>query len=994
MPLSPISFQLQFHASTSKAIKATAGLDKNLSTIFQTNQQLNKSMAKGIFGEDFNKNDVKFAAKIVEDMSDKFSKIYQNTQMANIATRSWAKSINSSLGKSNNVLSEISNAMGKTDEQANSIRDNFSEALTNIGMKDLKKFESFNENFQGMSETLNSLPIDKAAKLKTSMEDFVDQLENGMVGSNEFNASMEEFNKTLEESTKEAERLKDKLNEIGKIKNFGKQIWNTSKQAMGLTSILLALTEVASQQDRVFTATARMGLTNYTDGVNSNMDAMRGVQKAGNDYLKMARKVSQQTSLSLRDSGEAMSALFENRTLLRGSKDIQEVTKTTALMSQAFGISAGQASEFAKSIMVIGGGSEKDFKAAATSLVNVQTNMGLSAQSAQLVVNQVGLMTRQFRGFGRTSSDIKKVTKEVGNLVASFERVGLEASDASAILNKMMDPSQIGENALMWKGLGMTVQDGMSMMMGDATQLDNLNERMVDMAVKLREQYGQNPIALQEMAKAYGMNLQQVIALSDKQRAVNSETEVSMTLEQKAAANRASTVKQFEALFNQFKGTIQTLLTPILQVGMLFGNLLTASPLLTKAIAYSVLAILALYKGFKLIAIFGKSGGVLSTIASGFKNIINGAKRAASAVGGFVKKMVLAKKGGASWMSSIGGAFKGGASATTDATSSITKNAGPASGGVNKLGAAFKSFPKASQLLALAVAILAIGAAIAGIVLSFTQLAKAMESFDLSQMLGFAAVALAIMIPLMWGLVAAIGALATVGTVGAPGLLAASVAILAIGAAVAGIVLSFSVLIKAFTGLMKMLLDSDKTFGQIVGVFAALAIGILAVAGASMVAAAAIPAMLLIGIALVSISGAALIAGLAFTMLGKGILNIGKGMELIALNAFAATDALLGFMKIFKNGDFTKQAINQMKELSRVMSKFALAAPVLAIAGKISGAGNNKANSSPQLDNVVSELQVANSHLDKIEKYTQQTSKGIDTLIGKMRTQRLQPEYN
>jgi hypothetical protein len=747
----------------------------------------------------------------------------------------------------------------------------------------------------------------------------------------------------------------------------------------------LALTEVASQQDRVFTATARMGLANYTEGVNSNYAAMRGVQKAGNDYLKMARKVSQQTSLSLRDAGEAMSALFENRTLLRGAQNIQEVTKTTALMSQTFGISAGQASEFAKSIMVIGGSSEKEFKAAATALGNVQLNMGLSAQSAQLVVNQVGLMTRQFRGFGRTSSDIAKVTKEVGNLVASFERVGLEASDASAILNKMMDPSQIGENALMWKGLGMTVQDGMSMMMGDASQLNNLNERMVDMAVKLREQYGQNPIALQEMAKAYGMNLQQVIALSDQQRAVNKESEVNMTLEQRAAANRASTIKQFEALFNQFKGTIQTVLTPILQLGVLLGNILTASPAVTKAVAYTVLAIIALKKGLMLLSIFGKGGGILSSIAGGFKGIKDGAVGAVSAVKNFGKSMLAAKKGGAGWMSAVGGAFKGGTSATNDAAAGIAKSATPAAGGVSKLGAAFQSFPKTTQLLGLAAVLVAIGLAIGGIVFAFAQLAKAVESFDFTQMLGLAVIALAIIIPLMWGFVAVIGALGAIGTAGAAGLGVISLVILAIGAAISGILLSFAFLIKTLE-------KSEVTFGKLVSVFAALSAGIIMFASATYYASGAGPVMLTLGTALTMFAVGALIASVVIKKLGKGMLNIGKGMELITLQALDAKDALLSFMDIFNNGDFSKQALKQMKEFSKIMSKLAYAAPSLAINSRISNSSENK-TSMPQLENVVTELQTANSHLDQIQIYSERTAIGIEKLTAKMNNGRLPVTY-
>lgn len=881
-----LDFVLNFTADASRAIKAAQGFNNGISSMLSSTEMLQKNI-ESVFGtmEEGALNNLWF------QMREHFGNLGYNAREASAMTRLWAAESATAIGSINENFSRLAPIVAENVETMEKMRS----TLGDISKTDIKGVQTFNEQLSKMNDLMGEMSTGEQLAWAERLEDFPEQLESSTEALYDMNRALEDQNRIL------ALRAG--------WKNFRQNTLGLIRSAAGLTSGLAILTDVVREQDVVATAAAQHGMAQLNvsmvngrrniESLNTSFEEMgghmRSVRRATNILGESTRRAAINTSSSFRDANESMVALLSNRTLIQSNiHETQQLTETVLNMQHAFGLSAGAAAEMARSIMVIGGGSVQDLNRAMDALANVQAQMGLSAEEAQAVANQVGVMTRQFRAFGASTDQVDKVTEGVAELVATFKNVGLEASEANKILNDMLDPSRMETNVMMWQGLGMSASQGMEMMMRGGEGLEDINERMVGLAKNLRNQYGGNIFALQAMAEAHGMSVQQVMALSDETRALTRAEEREADLQQAADAARASMLKTLQKLWNQIAVAIHgvifpaiTALTPILGgianivrgISQFFNWIADKVPVIGDALAFIGKVALALILGrmlgivpkfrtmFTLVkglpGLLGKLPGLLGAAGAKLGGLVKGA---GSLKDRFVGLFKAAPTGG------VGGA--GGAGAAGAGMGAATENLGGterAAGGVNKLGEAFKNFPKPRQLLALAVAILAIGAAVSGIVLSFTQLAKAMESFSWQEMLAFAAVTLAIMIPLMWGLVAAIGAMGAIGAAAAPGLLAAAVAILAIGAAVAIIVLSMAVLVNSIANLVQTISETGNVAGPLLATMGALAVGLLAVGMAGMMAA---PGLMIASVAMLALGAGAMMAGVGIMLISAGVTMI------------------------------------------------------------------------------------------------------------------------
>jgi hypothetical protein len=791
-----------------------------------------------------------------------------------------------------------------------------------------KYFDNFNKAFADMESTLENATSKQKIKIQVLMTE-LDKAAQLAVNGND--KALKSFSKVADQIAGQLDRINRK--DGGMASQF-KEFFNiqeggfkgVAKGLLGWAGAIESIRQTMGMQEAALESTQRMAIKTST--------AVDGISDAFGDTFKSAARVQTvmnatmdvaiQTGLSVQDAAQAMNELTNIRAV-NNVKDLKDLGVVSVQLSQAIGLSTSEAANFIKDLKVIGGLTNSDVKLAANSFAEVQASIGLSAAEAQSASVQIGKMVRQMRAFGTTRTNIQVVSREVAKMTAVFEKVGLSASDANGIIDKMMDPDRINDNILLWNGLGMSAQQGIGMMMGQGGNMLNMTDKMVGLAKKLKSQYGNNIFALKQMAEAYGLSLDKVQALSsltaDQIKVQNKEN----ALQDQANKSRASLQKSMDRIKNTLMVVLEKFLTPMINiltpaltfiadglqaVGGLLGKM--EGPLKVifdifmglmglKAFLWfaggGVKYLKGIVGGFSSIGqvVKGLSGGMTDMVkstAKWLKNLILGKKltEAAGVASQAGEGMAGAgEKGVKGLLGKIKGKF---GKSKINAVQQVEGAAGKAEGVAQQGGGAFKRFAdalkeiKPAQLLALGAAILMIAAGIALIVIAVAQLAKAMKDLNLEQIIGLVVVVVAVMggmVAMMYALSGAVVALGAAGTAGAVGMLAVGVAMLLIGAGVALIMLSIAELMKSLAQL---------NFEQLV---AGIIMVVAVMGGMVLMMYALVGAVTALGIAGEAGAIGILAVGLAMLMIGAGAALAGLGFKLVA-QGLAIIIPLLGDM--------------------------------------------------------------------------------------------------
>ena len=746
-------------------------------------------------------------------------------------------------------------------------------------------------------------------KYKVDMDRLTDSYLAGKIG-------LEKYEKELNKVTGEME-IKGKIKEAWQ--GFGKQI-------LGAAGAFEAINDALKTQEQMVATITSMGLdysNSMAKGLNSESASVRNMGDAIGQTTKDVLAIGQATKVSLTDASQAYNSLFAARAMnpiKDTNADMVSLTTTSIQLTQAFGMSEGAATDFIKSMHAVGNISADGIQRVGDALTGVQRTLGMTAEEATEVGDTVSKVITKMGSMGASSiKNASIIAKEVGKMTVSFTRAGLSAQDASSMIDRFMDPDKISENAFLWSKMGISVGDALNMMSGDGSKMAGMSDKLLKVSNDLMKQYGKNPMVLNEMAKAYGMNTQQVKQLSQQyveQHSMNKQqmedVQKNAKLEARANESRESInkgVKQLMETLNIFIASVllplANALMPIIQgfvdvssviVGFL-DNVDKTLPGVGTAVKM-VIGALLLWVAANMV-LGGSLGRILPAIGGfgkglmGLGGVLGGLVKKIPVVGGFIDKM------GSSFeeASKKEGSFASGLKKTFGKKPPVEGAAEKAGNAASKAEVAAKN-PKAKKgssflkdlakvppqtLLALAVVLVALGAAIAMVALSFAVLANSLKQLDLAQLitlaalgiiiLGGFAVVLAILAPV-------IVALGTAGVAAAPGIMALAVTLLSLGAAVALIVLSFAVLIAAMS-----LMSGKDVLGPLLALGGAFIILTAALIGLSIAAPALAPGVgILIGV------------GAAMLMMGAGI-----ALAVLSLTAFIAVLGSLDPAKLAAN---------------------------------------------------------------------------------------------
>jgi hypothetical protein len=282
---------------------------------------------------------------------------------------------------------------------------------------------------------------------------------------------------------------------------------------------------------------------NMTDLSYRMGEGTAGVQK----LTKAVTDTAFATGVSTEKATEWVTVLTKLRV---GTKDVTELSIASERFARITGASNDSISQLVGQLHTMGGLGSKDIKNVMRGIVSVQRRFGLTEESVTRLNESLIETTKSLKYLGKSSDEIAKFSMGVTKLAGAFVSVGMKAEDATKLIEKMLDPGQIEDNAMLYAKLGISMQDAIE---------GNINpEKMIGGLKGLKsEMAGMNRIAANELAKSMGFTYNQIMQMSEIDIAGNmgDAADVSADMSKEAEEQKVAQEKLTSSL-NKFKSIL------------------------------------------------------------------------------------------------------------------------------------------------------------------------------------------------------------------------------------------------------------------------------------------------------------------------------------------------------------------------------------------------------------------------------------------------------
>lgn len=190
------------------------------------------------------------------------------------------------------------------------------------------------------------------------------------------------------------------------------------------------------------------------------------------------------------------------------TKDLTEMATATGRFARITGVSNDEAIQLTANLMRMGRLGAEATKEVLTGMTNLQRTVGLSEADMGHLSEGIIYSTRMLGQMGKNASTIQNFNKGVINLAAGFTKVGLKIEDVNKLIEDLLDPGRIEDNALLYAKLGVSIQD----VVAGNVDMTQLNSKMREFGQQMKTMSGPAAAAL---AKQMGMTLMQARALAD-----------------------------------------------------------------------------------------------------------------------------------------------------------------------------------------------------------------------------------------------------------------------------------------------------------------------------------------------------------------------------------------------------------------------------------------------------------------------------------------------
>lgn len=226
--------------------------------------------------------------------------------------------------------------------------------------------------------------------------------------------------------------------------------------------------------------------------------------KTSSKFRGELAKISSEIGVSVREQLELVSVTKQYH------QGIQDTTKATLNFVRASGVSIDTIGELSATMTVMGNTSEKSFTEMYEGILSVRDALGLTADQINITAN---ILTRYNVIMQANEQRMVSAGKSAAKFVSTLTSVGIKGDEVSDILDKLIDPNKLTDNIALLSKMGLTVSDLVS---GDPLEkLDSATERLRDIGKEITNIAKVNRFQANELAKVYGLTLDQAIRLSE-----------------------------------------------------------------------------------------------------------------------------------------------------------------------------------------------------------------------------------------------------------------------------------------------------------------------------------------------------------------------------------------------------------------------------------------------------------------------------------------------
>lgn len=287
---------------------------------------------------------------------------------------------------------------------------------------------------------------------------------------------------------------------------------------------------------------------------------------------------------------------------------ITDTTKSTLKFIKASGVSAHTVGEVSARLTILGDVSEESFNTMYEGILSVRNQLGLTVDQIEDVLS----ITKKYATIvNATEGQINRATFSLAKLTSQLTKAGWESSEASDLINNIIDPDKIMDNVTLLSKVGLSVGD---LFKGDPLEdIDRISEGLKNLGTEILNISKTNRFQANEVAKIYGLTLEQANTLANLDTTVGVNN-AKKTLDQ--YRNEMSTfTDSIKSFTTAISGGFGVLLTP-------FGNILQK---FTDSLSFMPRSILAIIGGVTLKKIFTKVNEYLGEAARKFaKNVGEG----------------------------------------------------------------------------------------------------------------------------------------------------------------------------------------------------------------------------------------------------------------------------------------------------------------------------------------------------------------------------------
>lgn len=298
--------------------------------------------------------------------------------------------------------------------------------------------------------------------------------------------------------------------------------------------------------------------------VNTSKELHRNIINAGmfGDKLTGAKNIVTDLQANLGATYQDAAMVVQTLAQKQYVGNLKEAAESSYQLARATGLSYEEITKTTVALQKEGQIGTRATTAMYADLLKIQQANGLTRDGMNSTLQAIVKMSGNMRAFGKTETEIRRMAASTGKFVSSLEKVGVAASNAIELLDRMTDPTRIEENIGAYSQLGISISDALS----GSVDVNQLQNGLKEFGQKLKQM---GPIAGAAYAKSFGISYKDAIKAADMQGA----TEEILTPEESAAEslkqlteNTKNMAEKIGDQFNKFLGKIYKLGPVILSV--------------------------------------------------------------------------------------------------------------------------------------------------------------------------------------------------------------------------------------------------------------------------------------------------------------------------------------------------------------------------------------------------------------------------------------------